>query len=394
MMASATERIQTLDPTARHDKAGPVLKTRLSTRPTFPADDGFHVEVRRRVKDYFKETGYRDRDCFSMYLKSFIIVLWVYASWTLLVFGVNTMWLAVPLAISLALALSAVGFSIQHDGGHSAYSRRPWINRLAGMSLDLMGASSYLWRWKHVIIHHTYTNISGVDTDIEIGSIVRISPQQKRHWFHRWQHLYLFVLYGITASRWHLYGDFKEVITGQMGPHKIPRPRGWDLVVFVGGKLISLAALLVIPMFFHPIWVVLLFYMFVTAVMGVAMSIVFQLAHCVAEAEFPMPDPATDRLGQSWAVHQAETTVDFARNNWALSWWLGGLNFQIEHHLFPQVCHVHYPALSRIVEATCQEYGVPYRAHRTFRSGLLSHYRWLREMGLPIKNTESATVTA
>src|SRR5262245_27057183 len=252
----------------------------LHTRPKFPADTGFQAEVRRRVDAYFKATGQRERDHPAMYLKSFAILVWLVGSWALLVLAAHTWWQALSLAVSLALAMAALGFSIQHDGGHNAYSRRRWVNKLAALSLDFMGASSYLWKWKHVIIHHTYTNVSGVDTDIEIGAIVRVTPHQKRRWFHRWQQFYLWPLYGITASRWHLYGDFKEVLVGWMGPHRIPRPKGLDLLVFVGGKLFSFGWLLVIPMFFHPIWLVLCYYMIVTGVMGVAMSVVFQLAHC------------------------------------------------------------------------------------------------------------------
>jgi linoleoyl-CoA desaturase len=383
MTDSATGRNATLDPTTRPAAAGASIKPRLSTRPTFPADAGFYSEVRRRVKAYFQESGYRERDSLWMYLKTFIILAWMYGSWALLVFGVDSIWTALPVAVSMALASAGIGFSIQHDGGHNAYSNRRWVNRLAAMSLDLIGASSYLWRWKHVVIHHTYTNVAGVDTDIEPGSLVRFSPHQQRRWFHRWQHLYLFPLYGVTASRWHLYGDFKEVITGYMGPHPIPRPKRWDMVIFLVGKILSIGIMLVVPMFFHPWWLVLSFYMIITGVMGIAMSVVFQLAHCVGEADFPIADPETSRLDEPWAVHQVETTVDFARDNKVLCWWLGGLNFQIEHHLFPNVCHVHYPALSRIVEATCKDYGIPYRAHETFRAGLLSHYRWLRELGKP-----------
>jgi linoleoyl-CoA desaturase len=136
-------------------------------------------------------------------------------------------------------------------------------------------------------------------------------------------------------------------------------------------------------MFFHPVWVVVLSYLLVTGLLGVALSVVFQLAHCVGEADFPAPDPATRRMENSWAVHQVETTVDFARRSRVLCWYLGGLNFQIEHHLFPHVCHIHYPALSGIVEETCREYGVRYAAHPTFWAGVASHVRWLRQMGQP-----------
>jgi len=139
--------------------------------------------------------------------------------------------------------------------------------------------------------------------------------------------------------------------------------------------------LIVLPLLVHEWWVVLSFYLLVTGVMGVVLSVVFQLAHCVEEADFPEPAPGTMRMESSWAIHQVQTTADFARGSRVLSWLLGGLNFQIEHHLLPQVCHVHYPALSPIVEAVCKEYGVRYSSHPTMWAGIVSHYRWLRRMG-------------
>ncbi len=316
-----------------------------------------------------------------MYLKTAVILAWLATSYALLVFVVPTVWLAVPLSISLAFAISAVGFSIQHDGSHHAYSRYRWVNKLATMSLDLIGASSYLWRWKHVVFHHTYPNVDGQDTDIAPGAVVRLSPHQRRRWFHRWQHLYMWPLYGLSASLWHLYGDFKEVALGSIGPHKIPRPRGWDLAVFFLGKAVSVGLLLVVPMLIHPWWVVLTFYAVVTAVTGLVLTVVFQLAHCVAEAEFPEPTDGGRRMEASWAVHQVRTTVDFARRSRLLCWLLGGLNFQVVHHLFPKVCHIHYPALSRVVEAVCHKFGVRYSVHESFLSGIGSHYRWLRALG-------------
>jgi linoleoyl-CoA desaturase len=352
-------------------------------RPKFPKDTGFHAEVERRVAAYFQTTRRRERGSWRMYLKTAVILAWCAASYALLVFAAQTWWQAVPLGFCLALGLGAIGFSIQHDGGHRAYSRRRWMNKLASCSLDLMGASSYLWHFKHHIFHHTYVNVPGQDTDIDPGPVLRLSPHQPRRWFHRWQHLYFWPLYAISAPRWHLYGDFKEIFTGWMGPHRIPRPKGWDLVVFWAGKAFSTGLLLVLPMFFHPVWVVVLSYLLVTGLLGVALSVVFQLAHCVGEADFPAPDPATRRMENSWAVHQVETTVDFARRSRVLCWYLGGLNFQIEHHLFPHVCHIHYPALSGIVEETCREYGVRYAAHPTFWAGVASHVRWLRRMGQP-----------
>src|SRR5262249_30803924 len=156
---------------------------------------------------------------------------------------------------------------------------------------------------------------------------------------------------------------------------------GLDLAIFFGGKLFSLSVVVFIPLFFHAWWIVVLYYLLVTAIMGVLLAVVFQLAHCVEEADFPTPEPGTQRIEQAWAEHQVETTVDFARGSWVCCWMLGGLNFQVEHHLFPRICHVHYPALSKLVEEVCREFGVAYRAHATLWAGITSHFRWLKRMG-------------
>jgi linoleoyl-CoA desaturase len=111
------------------------------------------------------------------------------------------------------------------------------------------------------------------------------------------------------------------------------------------------------------------------------MSLIFQLPHCVTEAEFPLPDKTTGKMVDPAAVHLTKVTLDFSRKNKILTWTLGGLNNHLEHHLFPVICHVHYPALAKIVEQTCIDFGIEYKEHRTFNEGIVSHFRWLREMG-------------
>jgi linoleoyl-CoA desaturase len=252
------------------------------------------------------------------------------------------------------------------------------------MTLDLLGASSYVWARKHNSIHHSFANITGHDDDIDISLLGRLSPHQPRLKFHRLQHFYLWVVYGLLPIKWQLVTDFRHVIIGRIGAHRLPRPKGKDLAVFVGGKLLFILLAFVIPLTLHSVWNVVLVYLAVAYVQGVLLSVVFQLAHCVEEAEFPMPREDTGRMESAWAVHQVETTVDFARHNRLLCWFTGGLNFQIEHHLFPQICHVHYPRLAILVEATCREFGLRYAEHKTLLAGLLSHFRWLRRMGMEV----------
>ena len=350
----------------------------------FGEGEGFLRELRRRVDAYFDRTGHRRRDCPAMYAKSAVVLAAAAATYVLLVFVATSWWAVLPLAGLMGLCVALIGFNVQHDGGHKAYSDRPWVNKVMARTLDLVGGSSYLWDLKHNAIHHTYTNIDGYDEDIDVGVFGRLSPHQRRLPFHRLQHLYMWLLYGFMALKWQVFDDFRSLASGRQGGHRVARPRGKDLLVFVCGKVVFLSLAFGIPMIMHPAWAVLGVYFLSAFVSGAVMAVVFQLAHCVGEAGFPAPVRSGDgraAMEAEWAVHQVSTTVDFARGSRVLSWLLGGLNFQIEHHLFSRICHVHYPALSQVVQQTCREFGVAYSAHDTFGSAVASHFRWLAAMG-------------
>jgi linoleoyl-CoA desaturase len=366
-----------------------VLHTAAPGELKFSASDGFQRELRRRVDLYFQSTGRRQRDCPRMYLKTVFVFGWLLVSYVLMIFIVGTWWLALLVAISLGLSMAALGFNVQHDGGHRSYSDRGWINKLMAMTLDLLGGSSYVWARTHNSIHHSYSNITGHDDDINIGVLGRLSPYQKRLSFHGWQHIYLWPLYGLLPIKWQVYDDFRAVVTGRAGGQRLVRPKGWDLAIFIGGKVVFFTLALAIPLLLHPAWVVLLFWVVATFVQGEVLSVVFQLGHCVEEAAFPLPRQDTGRMEAAWAAHQVETTVDFARDSRLITWFIGGLNFQIEHHLFPRICHVHYPALAPLVEETTREFGLRYQAHKTLRAAVASHFRWLRRMGTAATRGES-----
>jgi linoleoyl-CoA desaturase len=316
-----------------------------------------------------------------MYVKTVIILTLFAGLYSFLVFFADRWWQAFPIAILLSLTVAAIGFNIEHDGGHHAYSNHKWINRLMAMTLDLVGASSYVWHWKHSVVHHTYVNITDHDADIDVTPLGRFTPHQPRFSFHRFQQFYLWPLYCLNVIKWHLFDDFRDVILGQVGSTRMPRPKRWELVGFVGGKLLFFTLAFGLPLFFHSAWIVVLFYVVIASLAGLVISVVFQLAHCVEEAEFPSPQAPDNSIQNPWAIHQLETTVNFSRRSRVQSWLLGGLNFQIEHHLFPRICHVNYPALSELVQQTCRDFGIRYREHTSFRSGVLSHFRWLRRMG-------------
>lgn len=348
-------------------------------KPKFGGDSGFYMEVKRRVQQYFEDSGRSKRDNLSMYLKTAVILLWFCASYTLLIFVVTSWWQGVLASLSLALAIAGIGFSIQHDANHGAYSRFRPLNRLLGMSLDFLGGSSYIWYWKHNISHHTYTNLNGTDNDIDLQPWGRLSPEQERKPIHRFQHYYMWGLYAFMHPHWQVE-DLSQIVRARIARHKIPRPRGWDLAQLITGKLGLAVWAFLIPLLVHPWWVVLIGYIGIASTVGLVLGVTFQMAHCVEKADFPAPK----ELSAGWAEHQVQTTVNIGRGSRLLAWYIGGLNFQIEHHLFPRVCHIHYPRIAKIVQEVCVEFDLRYRAHSSLFSAIASHGRWLRQMGRPL----------
>jgi linoleoyl-CoA desaturase len=315
-----------------------------------------------------------------MVVKSGAILAWWLVSYLLLVFWAATWWQAGIVAISLGLSVAGMGFNIQHDGGHRSYSQRKLGNRLSALSLDLMGGSSYMWHFKHNILHHQYTNVEGVDDDLEAGPLLRLAEGQQRRWFHRFQHFYIWLLYAFLPPKWQFYDDWHALTTGRIGHQPFPRPRGVDLALLIGGKVVFLGWAVVLPLCFHGVGAVLAVYCLCALVTGMTLGTVFQLAHCVEEADF-QPPPADRRMKRSWAEHQLATTVDFSPRSRLLTWYLGGLNYQVEHHLFPRISHVHYPALFPIVRSVCEESRVRHLSHDTIGRALRSHVRYLRRLG-------------
>ncbi len=355
-------------------------ETPAKKRLKFADDNAFHIEVKRRVDLHMTSNGRRERDCLQMYLKTAIILTAFVVSYVLLVFVASTWLQALPLAVLLAFATAAIGFNIMHDASHHAYSTKGWVNRIAASSLDLIGGSSFFWHWKHVVFHHNYTNIHNFDTDIDLGVLGRFAPQGRRLPIHAFQHWYFWILYGVLVIKWNLYDDFRVLMRGRIGEHRYRPMRGSELAIFIIGKVSFFTIAFGVPLLFHSAGAVALFYLLIAFITGIVLSVVFQLAHTVEEASFPQPQ-TPGHMDQAWAVHQVETTVDFARKSSVAYWLLGGLNFQIEHHLFPRMCHTNYPFIAPVVEEACRDFGIRYNVHDSFRQGIMSHFRWLRRMG-------------
>lgn len=349
-------------------------------RARFGPSGPFHADLKRRVADHFEGAGRSRHGGLAMGLKSAVLLAWLAGSYALLMLAHVNAWEAALLAVSVGLAMAGVGFSVMHDANHGGTSSSGRLNGVMSFTLDLLGASSYLWRQKHNLMHHTYTNIAGLDADIEAGSPwLRLAPWQPWRPRHRFQHLYVWLLYGVFPLQWWFFDDLVELATGRVGGHQFPPARGRTLAVALAGKATFLCWAFVLPAVLHPGWALVPLWALAIFTLGNVLAAVFQLAHCVGDAEFV----GSRRIETDWAEHQLATTVDFARSNALLGWYLGGLNFQVEHHLFSRVCHLHYPALSRIVEETCRAHDLRYRSEPTLRSALASNWRWLRQMGSP-----------
>ncbi|MFN0090700.1 MAG: fatty acid desaturase family protein [Acidimicrobiales bacterium] len=286
--------------------------------------------------------------------------------------------------VVLVVAAVAAATSIMHDANHGAFSRSRRLNRMAGYTADVLGGSSWVWRFKHNSLHHAHANVVGMDTDIEEEPFARLAPSQAWRPWHRWQHLYLWPLYGFLTFKWLLVSDFGILARGKVGDHPLPRrPRPAELALLLLGKALHVTWALVIPLLLHPWWAVLAFYAVAAWVVGFMLAVIFQLAHCVDRAEFLLPD--APRRGAHFPLHQLRTTVDVEcrgrLTGGFLRWLVGGLDHQVVHHLAPGLPHTIYPALARRLEEVCRERGLVYRRHGSVAVALRSHNRWLKEMG-------------
>jgi linoleoyl-CoA desaturase len=347
----------------------------------FPACRDFHGAVKQRVEQYFAHSRRSITGDWRLWVKTGVILAWLVGSYVLLVFGSTSLLMTLFAVCALAQGYALVGFNIMHDGAHGSYAPSKTVNWLMGGMLNVIGGSQRLWRHKHNRLHHIYTNLHALDDDLHAHGLLRLSPEQPWRPWHRLQHGYAFAIYSLLTLSWVTVGDCRKFFSGHIGSYKLPPPTAADVGIFVVSKLGYFGYALLLPCFFHPWLHVLLAFVAVHLLLGLTLSLAFQLAHTVERTSFPTPDAHTHMMSTGWAEHEVATTADFATQNPVVTWYLGGLNFQIEHHLFPRICHVHYPAISSIVAAACHEFALPYVCYPTVRSAVAAHYRFLKTMG-------------
>ncbi len=334
-----------------------------------------------RIHDYFSSHHIQERGNWKLYSKTIILLISLFSVYSVIIFVQPNAILSLTLCGLVGFIQATIGFNVMHDAAHGSYSNNKNVNNfIAFIGGDLMGGSTFLWKIKHNILHHTYTNIDGLDDDIAKYPMFRLCHTQDVRWFHKYQHIYSVPLYFFTTFNWILFDDYLKLATKKINTTEINTFKPKDHIGFWLGKLMNLGIFFIIPIFVFGFWKALLGFFIMHAVLGLTLALVFQMAHAVEEAEFPMPNDQS-KIENEWAIHQVNTTVNFAMNNKVISWLVGGLNYQVEHHLYPKISHIHYPEISKIVKKTCQDLNISYHAFPTFRQALVSHFTFLKQLG-------------
>lgn len=344
----------------------------------------FIKTLRKRVNQYFKDQNITRYANLNMKLKTAFFIGLYSAPLVLMLTGVvSGVWPVMAMWVLMGLGMSGIGLSIMHDANHGSYSKNPRVNKIMGSLLHFIGGYRVNWQIQHNVLHHSFTNVEGHDEDIQIG-LLRFSPNQERKWMHRFQAIYAPFLYSIMTIYWFSVKDWEQIV--RYHKKDLLRAQGltpakafWNVLAI---KVAYVGITIVLPLVLIdlPWWQVLLGFGLMQAICGLTLALIFQVAHVIEETDFFEPDD-NGSVENHWAIHQMRTTANFANGSRLFSWFIGGLNFQIEHHLFPNICHVHYRKISKIVRETAQEFNLPYNEHRTWAGALRSHFRLLHQLG-------------
>ena len=351
--------------------------------------DSFYDAIVAKVDDYFKANDISPYANTGMWVKTIVMLLLYFVPYVLLVtgMGANSRWLFFGLWFLMGWGMSGIGTSVMHDANHGTYSPNKKVNNFISHILEIIGGYTVTWRIQHNVLHHTYTNVAGLDEDMDSIKLLRFSPRQPRYWFHRYQYIYVWFFYMIMTLFWMTAKDYLQVVRYKQHDLLVKQKVSLKQAIFriTLYKLFYYAYILVLPILFsgQPWYYVVMGFLLMHFTAGLFLSCVFQPSHIMEASAFSLPvhTDGERRMEDSWAVHEIVNTTDFAPRNRVLSWFVGGLNYQIEHHLFTGVCHVHYRKLAPIVQSTIAAFGLPYHTQPTFRRALLEHARMLKKLG-------------
>ena len=347
-------------------------------------NEEFYKVLKQRVSDYFKTGNIARHANINMVLKSvFMISLYVVPYFLMLLYFENA-FLIFLMWVLMGVGMAGIGLSIMHDANHGAYSKNQRVNSVLGYIITLIGGNDVNWKIQHNVLHHTYTNVSGVDEDIDSGVLLRFSPHEPRFSNHKYQHIYAWFLYGMMTMMWSTVKDFKQLFRyKRMELLQTQNAKFVSSLTFlIVSKVAYYVVVLVLPLIYSEMSVLSTIgcYLAMHFVCGLILGAIFQPAHVVPSSNYPVPD-ASGNIEADWAVNQLYNTSNFAPRARLFSWYVGGLNYQVEHHLFPNICHVHYRKIADIVRKTAIEYNLPYNSQKTWGNALYSHAKMLYNLG-------------
>ncbi len=353
----------------------------------------FLQTLRKRIDEYFQSNNITRFGNAEMVVKTIVMASLYLVPFGIMLTGIVTNpWIIFSLWVIMGIGMAGIGLSIMHDANHGAYSKNKGVNSFLSYFLNLVGGNRSTWRIQHNILHHSYTNIEGMDEDIDpVGNILRFSPHQKRYKFHRLQQFYAWFVYGFLTLSWVTTKEFFQILRfekkGLNASQGTFKKLMTELVIW---KVAYYGYILVLPIILLPVspWLIVISFFSMHFVAGFIVSCIFQLAHVMPSTEFPLPNEA-GVMENNWAIHQVLTTANFSPSSKFFSWCIGGLNYQIEHHLFPNICHVHYKKISKIVKTTAKEFDLPYHTEPYFATAMLSHFKMLQQLGKPVEDTSA-----
>ncbi len=344
----------------------------------------FFKTLNKRINDYFKENKLKKTGNWKLYLKTIVMFSIFLTPYFLILTIEMSQWLQLLLTVVIGIGMAGVGMNVMHDGNHGSFSSKKWVNNLMGSSIYILAGNAFNWKVQHNVLHHTYTNIQGHDEDIDAGRVIRFSKHADWHKMHKYQQYYSVFLYGLLTINWAITTDFKQLyqyLKRGLSYGKAPNAATqWTILAI--SKIIYVMVWIVIPILVLSLawWKILIGFFVMHYVAGLILSVTFQLAHVMPDTEMPVPDK-DGNMKNTWAIHQLFTTANFAPKNKLVGWFTGGLNRQIEHHLFSHISHVHYKELAKIVKKTAKEFNLPYNEYKTTRKAIALHFQQLKELG-------------
>ncbi|MFC2127164.1 fatty acid desaturase family protein [Bacteroidota bacterium] len=345
----------------------------------------FFRTLNKRVNSYFKENKIRRTGNWKLYGKALFMFALFFIPYFVILSSSLSQWTMLALCIVSGIGMAGVGMNVMHDSNHESFSSKKWVNQLMGSSMYILAGNVYNWKVQHNVLHHTFTNIKGHDEDIDAGRIIRFSKHSEWLKIHKLQRYYSIFVYGLLTINWAITTDFKQTaryLKRKLSYGKFPNPtKQW--LILISTKIMYYAFWIALPMLVLDLswWKILIGFFVMHYTAGLILSVVFQLAHVVPKTDMPVPDK-DGNLKHTWAIHQLYTTSNFAPNNKFVSFFTGGLNHQVEHHIFPHISHIHYGKIAKIVKDTAKEFNLPYYEYKTMTKAFLEHFNQLKALGV------------